>query len=1230
MPKIVGYVGDTAPPEEPSFPWLGAGATVFGALGALWVASKLPNWRRSLVANPLSEYQDPTLSKIEAAVKKARTGEPRYPVPESVREALKKLPPGRYTYDLGEGYPSRMRKTKPRQRVRRYRQKTTRRGANYSASKAAQETDSPHIVVETFGKDDGPVGAEYEASEFVTLAVYREDGRPEFLIHADKVEQSPLPTAEERKANLAALKQKRIDSERLKQEALARKALLLTARTELEMKKIADRIALDEAAREVRARRDTSKREERVRRIVEKQIFGGLASEIKRARKDTAKQLGASFAAEEAKRAAARAAAEAATAAAAAAAAATPAAAGAPAKPARRAPTAQELRQEATAAGRRAAATPASGNYVLVAKAGEFVAAIDARGNKRLLLAEPFAGTNADLGSFVTVTTPVVTSAKYGKTFGVKLAKKADKPTPAQKKAAEKELGTTIESEAELPPPPQRQRAAPVPDEEAEAPAPTAKPKTSRKAPAKAAPAKAAPVKAPPAKAKPAKAAPAKPAPEPAPEATRAVPQKAVRQELVVPGLYFYIDSVNGRARTVSSEGKVVLFSEGPFELAKAKENSLVSVRMSTRASVPFIVEKAPPKSKLTADQEERVFRIVAGEDAGAPAPAPAPVKEKRRAAKTSVSKRSQEQIEDAESEGFFEPSLDEPVEEFEEEDEEGGSLFAKRSGSEREGRRPKTSRAKAAREPAAKKQAGTPAAPAAPAAPEYGTVGRTMLPGEVAAALYAGILGREGGMVEDGTSIIATGRIVGVPSAATQRRRAGVFTVQIESKVLEEVPGQEEPVVRVIKKKIDIPVPWIGAVGDIEPGDQLNLIAQVGNGKLVGMAADVSRLGFKASAPSAPQARAERAEPSAKAERPEKPAKPAKVASPPQKQRTSRPAGPSEEQRRIMAMSQAERVLRNRITVDWVRRQIDWAIPERLKQVRIKEPETKLMDMGVTTTPGQGKNGEFSFTGFVKSVPTEEGKRTGVGLVEVQWSFARATIPFAAFGSRDVKLNDWVTMSGVVQGRDLRDFKLTRQAAEPEPASAPESQATTSRGAAMKSTGTTSRAKAQGAAKQTSRRGLKKNSRASKKDPSLFREFRRTINMSSDAILRWRRNPQHRHASLPHIRAELPLLAKMKRTPMSKWTPQMWNKAMRAINFVKRHEAQMKVQGKRYGTGRFHATYKRIIGLLNWGRKTPGVNIKSVLAKKTSKRRVTRNPEADSHAMPYATPRLYVMRWPG
>lgn len=33
-----------------------------------------------------------------------------------------------------------------------------------------------------------------------------------------------------------------------------------------------------------------------------------------------------------------------------------------------------------------------------------------------------------------------------------------------------------------------------------------------------------------------------------------------------------------------------------------------------------------------------------------------------------------------------------------------------------------------------------------------------------------------------------------------------------------------------------------------------------------------------------------------------------------------------------------------------------------------------------------------------------------------------------------------------------------------------------------------------------------------------------------------------------------------------------------------------MRVQGRRYGTGRMHVTEKRVIALLNWGRMTPGV----------------------------------------
>lgn len=96
---------------------------------------------------------------------------------------------------------------------------------------------------------------------------------------------------------------------------------------------------------------------------------------------------------------------------------------------------------------------------------------------------------------------------------------------------------------------------------------------------------------------------------------------------------------------------------------------------------------------------------------------------------------------------------------------------------------------------------------------------------------------------------------------------------------------------------------------------------------------------------------------------------------------------------------------------------------------------------------------------------------------------------------------------------------------------------------------------------------------------------------MSPSEIRRWHRSPLSKLASLPHIRAELPLLAATKAAASSRWTPRMRNKAMRAIAFVKRHEAQMRVQGRRFGTGRMHVTEKRVIALLNWGRMTPGVS---------------------------------------
>ncbi len=126
----------------------------------------------------------------------------------------------------------------------------------------------------------------------------------------------------------------------------------------------------------------------------------------------------------------------------------------------------------------------------------------------------------------------------------------------------------------------------------------------------------------------------------------------------------------------------------------------------------------------------------------------------------------------------------------------------------------------------------------------------------------------------------------------------------------------------------------------------------------------------------------------------------------------------------------------------------------------------------------------------------------------------------------------------------------------------------------------------------RTSRRRVSRN-RAT--DQQVVRDFQRLINMTPAQIRRWHKDPRSKEASLAHIRRELPLLAKTKATRPSRWTPKMLDKARRAVAFVKRHEAQMKRQGKQYGTGRYHYTRKRVIALLNWGRITPGVTVEDL-----------------------------------
>ena len=77
--------------------------------------------------------------------------------------------------------------------------------------------------------------------------------------------------------------------------------------------------------------------------------------------------------------------------------------------------------------------------------------------------------------------------------------------------------------------------------------------------------------------------------------------------------------------------------------------------------------------------------------------------------------------------------------------------------------------------------------------------------------------------------------------------------------------------------------------------------------------------------------------------------------------------------------------------------------------------------------------------------------------------------------------------------------------------------------------------------------------------------------------------------------RRELSLLARMRGSSQKNWTPSMWKKARRTVSFIKRHEAQMKQQGTKYGTGKYHYTRKRVIALLNWGRIPPGVQVEGL-----------------------------------
>lgn len=141
-----------------------------------------------------------------------------------------------------------------------------------------------------------------------------------------------------------------------------------------------------------------------------------------------------------------------------------------------------------------------------------------------------------------------------------------------------------------------------------------------------------------------------------------------------------------------------------------------------------------------------------------------------------------------------------------------------------------------------------------------------------------------------------------------------------------------------------------------------------------------------------------------------------------------------------------------------------------------------------------------------------------------------------------------------------------------------------------------TSRRRSRTSRRRTSRRPRRNRTSRRLTERQVERDFKRLVNMTPAQIRRWAKDPRSKLASLPHIRRELALLARTRATPPSRWTPAMRDKARRTVGFIKRHEAQMRAQGKRYGTG-VHATPKRVIALLNWGRRPPRVRVQKVLA---------------------------------
>lgn len=96
---------------------------------------------------------------------------------------------------------------------------------------------------------------------------------------------------------------------------------------------------------------------------------------------------------------------------------------------------------------------------------------------------------------------------------------------------------------------------------------------------------------------------------------------------------------------------------------------------------------------------------------------------------------------------------------------------------------------------------------------------------------------------------------------------------------------------------------------------------------------------------------------------------------------------------------------------------------------------------------------------------------------------------------------------------------------------------------------------------------------------PAVQAKFRKSVNMSPQAIRKWAKDPRAKCASFESTRKRLPALAKLKGKAAGSWTNADCKYAQRVINFNTRMQGNVNTHGCRV---------RNVTSLLNWGRKPP------------------------------------------